>query len=854
MAIDFHMLLNKKLDIMYSIYILTYSLLLFNILSAHKGGHKQKKEIPSIGVLRGTIVDSLTSTPLEYASVSLIDLDHNELVTGGLADADGELYIKNIPLGQYIAVVEFIGYERKEISPINLLPKELGDQEHDLGQVRLYVSPINISAVEVLGNESEFIQTVDKKVFNVGKNLSASGGTGSDVLKQIPGVDVDFDGIVSIAGDANVTVLIDGKKSGRTGSTRRAEVERIDASLIDQVEIITNPSAKYDPDGVGGIINIILIRGSSDGFNGSISSLFGERNKQNTNANFNYKNKKINILSNLNYKKDYKVGDGFRGFEYQYSNRVDYIDQITNRIEILNNLSLRLGTDYYINQSSFIGYTLDIAEHKDITKRKFDYITNTIDPNIIGKIQTKNHDDGFHLDHVIAYENRLDKNNQLIKAYLSFSHETDDVSEYVIQNEIYNSLEPQNSTEAFEDNNNLTVSIDYKNKFKDDFDFEIGSKTTIRNFKTDLSYLNTKYTNDYSENIYAAYLDINYDFSQPIGLKFGFRSEQVNTIAILSGIFSPDSSNIITSIIDSAIVQSPYNNLYFRIYPNFSIFYRMNTNQTFQLGYSKKVNRPERGTLSPFPESTQDISRLRNGNPYLEPEHSDLIELNFSSNSKKVNINSSLSIKNTENVIMWWDRDYITYNFKDYEIITVENANNSKSINFSANIIYRLSSTASITSWGYGWSSKISDKGEADFNGNSRGIGYGNRISIKFPFLGRLELSTIGRTKMEITTGTIPSNFKTNLGIQKSFLNRKMSATIKITDIFNSQKFIIKTRNDIINSETGEEYQQILHAERQIDKRFISLNINYNFGKNKNKKWNKNILPKNPKADMDMDY
>ena len=415
-------------------------------------------------------------------------------------------------------------------------------------------------------------------------------------------------------------------------------------------------------------------------------------------------------------------------------------------------------------------------------------------------------------------------------------------------------MEPQNSTEAFEDNNNLTVSIDYKNKFKDDFDFEIGSKTTIRNFKTDLSYLNTKYTNDYSENIYAAYLDINYDFSKPIGLKFGFRSEQVNTIAKLSGISSPDSSNIITSIIDSAIIQSPYNNPYFKIYPNFSLFYKMNTNQTFQLGYSKKVNRPERGTLSPFPESTQDISRLRNGNPYLKPEHSDLIELNFSSNSKKININSSLSIKNTENVIIWWDRDYITYNFKDYEIITVENANNSKSINFSANIIYRLSSTASITSWGYGWSSKISDKGEADFNGNSRGIGYGNRISINFPFLGRLELSTIGRTKMEITTGTIPSNFKTNLGIQKSFLNRKMSATFKITDIFNSQKFIIKTRNDIINSETGEEYQQILHAERQIDKRFISLNINYNFGENKNKKWNKNILPKNPKADMDMDY
>ena len=107
---------------------------------------------------------------------------------------------------------------------------------------------------------------------------------------------------------------------------------------------------------------------------------------------------------------------------------------------------------------------------------------------------------------------------------------------------------------------------------------------------------------------------------------------------------------------------------------------------------------------------------------------------------------------------------------------------------------------------------------------------------------------------MEITTGSLPSNYKTDLGIQKFFLNKKISASFKIADIFNSQKFIIKTKNDIINSETGENYQQILYAERQLDKRFISININYNFGKNKGKKWNKNILQKNPKADMDMDY
>ena len=254
--------------------VLTALSINYQSLYAHKD-HKDKPAMPAIGVVQGEILDSTSMKPIEYASVSLVDLEHNELVTGGLSDKSGRVNITEIPLGKYVAVIEFMGYEKKEVGPLNIYPGPGGGIRQSIGTVKMNISTLNMAAVDVIGDESTFIQTIDKKIFNVGRDLSSSGGTGADVLRKVPSVDVDIDGVISIAGDANVTILVDGKRSGRTGSGRRGEIENIAASMIEKVEVITNPSAKYDPDGVGGIINIVMKRGALDGFNGNISAMQG---------------------------------------------------------------------------------------------------------------------------------------------------------------------------------------------------------------------------------------------------------------------------------------------------------------------------------------------------------------------------------------------------------------------------------------------------------------------------------------------------------------------------------------------------------------------------------------------------
>ena len=827
-------------------------------LHAHKD-HKKRPAMPAIGVFQGSIKDSTSMKPIEYASVSLVDLEHNELVTGGLSDKNGLVNITEIPLGKYVAVIEFMGYKKKEIGPFNIFPGEGGGIRQNFGEVKMSISSLNMATVDVYGEESTFIQTIDKKIFNVGRDLSSSGGTGSDVLRKVPSVDVDIDGVVTIAGDANVTILVDGKRSGRTGSGRRGNVDHINASMIEKVEVITNPSAKYDPDGVGGIINIVMKRGALDGFNGTVSSMAGEYNKANLNGNLNYRTDNFNIFTNANYRTGDNIGDGKREFDYIYLSSSDKVYTNTYRKKTPNDFGLRFGGDYYPSKASTIGYTFDISEHNETTIQEFNYIENTLNPNMVGILETTETDDGLHMDHVLSYENKYDSENKLLKAYISYSYEVDDVNEFGAMDSEYGANFSGNSTMASEDNNNFTASLDYENKFGNKLGFELGAKATIRDFEKDLTYLQNIYENDYEEDIYAAYLVTQYEITDRFGFKFGARAEQVETFADLKGpdLAESDSTNILTYLFEKGISEGPFDKDYFKIYPSAFLLFKLTDRQTFQFGYSKKVNRPGRRTISPFPDNTFDITRLRNGNPYLKPEYSDVMELTFSSNTRKVNLNFSTSRKNTKDVIMWWDREYVTYDSATYEIMSAGNAENSISRNFNGNIMYRPFPLASIMMWGWGWNS-FQEGARVDGDGKSRGFGFGGRLTLNIPSIARLELSGNGRAKMKITTGEIPANYRINLGIQKRLLQNRLTVTFKVNDIFNTGKFIIDTDNIVTNSVTQETYRQLMYAERQRQKRFASVVLNYNFGKQQKKKWSRGDFSGRSGGmgggGMDMDY
>jgi len=826
-------------------------------ISAHTG-HSHDSNATVKGRVFGTVIDSANSSPIEYVSISIKESKSESIITGALTDKTGRFSIKNIPAGHYNAIIEFIGYKAKTIEGIAIIPNEENGLIKDLGTILLSVTAVNMDAVDVVGDDSQFIQKIDKQIFNVGKNLSVSGGTGTDVLRKVPTVDVDIDGQVSIAGDANVTVLIDGKKSGLAGTTRRGEVDNISASMIERVEVITNPSAKYDPDGVGGIINIVLKRGTNEGFNGSVSVLAGQYNKKNYNGNINYRTQKWNAFINGNYSAGDRIGDGVREFQYVYPTKIDSLFQLTTRTMSPTNMSMRLGGDYYPSKTSSFGYTLTVADQKDDTENGIDYIVNTRDTTKLGNVSFVNHDNGFHLDNTIYFENNYDSDNKHLKIVADLSYELDDLNEYGTSTDVSNPASEDSETNVKEENNGRMVSLDYKNRLSQNIGFEIGGKAFLKSYQTDLDYLNHNYQSIYTEDIYAAYATGDIELTDRFSIKAGARFEQVETNAEVSKLASPDaldSTNVILKIFDLATEESPYENPYSSIYPSAFLLYKLTDKQTVQFGYSKKVNRPRRRSLSPFPRNTSDVSRIRNGNPYLDPEYSDVMELKFSSNSRKLNFNSGLSYKLTKDAIMWWDRDVVEFNGTTYEVLTADNSENSKSLGGNLTLFYRPFPMTSIMVSGWAWNTETYGNGESDLNGDTKGYYLRSQLTLNVPSIARFEFSVGGRGKMKITSGTIPASFRADLGIQKSFLRKKLSITMKLNDVFDSGKFKINTEHEITNPITDDTYTQIMYAERQRNRRAFSVVFNYNFGKQQKKKFDRSQFQRNGGGSgMEMDY
>ena len=829
-------------------------LLLPKELTAHEG-HKKKEKMPAIGTVQGTVTDSITGNPIEYASISLIDNHNGAIVTGALSKKDGSFSVREIPLGEYIVLIEFIGYAKKEIGPLNIFFGENGSIQNFIGEVPLKISSVNLDAVEVIGDESQFIQTVDKQIFKVGKNLTAAGGTGFDLLRKVPTVDVNIDGEVSIAGDANVTILIDGKRSGLTGSNRRGVVDNIQVAMVEKVEVITNPSAKYDPDGVGGIINIVLKRGAFEGLNGSISTMVGEYEKRNLAGNVNYRTDNWNVFAGTSSRSGNNIGRGYREFTYLYSDSSSSLYQNTMRIKNPANIGLRLGGDYYPTKNSTISYTYMFGNHEETTREELDYILP-----FSRKTESRSEDVGLHHDHSISYENKFGTKDRKLSANLDLSFEEDDIVQYNLENSsIINDFSSNTDTDVKEKNNSTTFRIDYEDKLTEKTSIETGLKATLKSFSTDYNYLEQLYINNYEEDIYAAYASLTYDISERFGIKAGARFEQVETNASLepsSTNITPDSVNIISTIIDNAIEESPYKNPYTKVYPSIFLIYKLSPMQTLQFGYSKKVNRPGRRTISPFPRNTYDISRIRNGNPYLNPEYSDGAELKFSSNSRKLNVNAGLSYKLVKDNIMWWDRDMVEFEGDVYEILTADNSENSESMGSSLIINYRPMPLVSIMFSRWGWSNRTYGNGESDLNGDSKGAYNRGMLTLNIPRIVRIELTVGGRGKMEFTTGSSPGNFSTDIGLQKSFLDNKLSVTLKLDDVFDTKKFVINTENIITNPITNEVYSQLMNAERRRSQKYVSINLNYNFGKQQKKRWNRRGFGggRGSGGGMDMDY
>ena len=790
--------------------------------TALMGQRDHTRQMPAIGVLQGVVLDSASNKPIEYASISIVRVRDDEIITGGIADTDGYFKIQKIPLGRYSVLVEFIGYNKAVIEEVNIFPREGGGIEQNLGDIKLSISSVQMAEVDVFGELPQFIQTIDKKIFFVDQSLTVLGGTATDALKKIPSVDVDIDGNISLRGDQNVNVLIDGKPSGLTQSDRRAMVDNIPAAMIDRVEVITNPSAKYDPDGMGGIINIILKRGQFEGMNGNTSITAGQFDQFNASGMLNFRREKFNVFSNASYRKGYRQGDGFRTFIMDYGTAADTSKQITSRIRMPVSMSLRLGGDYYVTEKQTFTLSTTFSDHDNTSEESIHYIYPL-------DYEVKQDEEKFGLTNAVdlTYVRDYEDPQQKLELDISYSYSNDREE----QTQRYNEQDPINADEW---RTNMIIRGDYTHPFSKGTLLETGFKGTIKDFNSDLQYLVVPYDFIYGEDVYAFYATLAHDFSAIWGLKLGLRAEQVETSIRMNADGEQDTTNIFTTLIDNAIAKAPFSNPYFKIYPSMFWMYTISEKDQLQFGYSKRVNRPRRWSMNPFPRDFFDTSHIRTGNPYVKPEFSDVMELNFSHFDRRLTLNTGVYYKKVKDIMRWWDSDFIAVGDTTYEVISSDNAGFGESNGIEFMVNYRplplINLMVSVTTW----NSRTYGSGEADLNGTSSGYYARGMSTITLPRIARIELSSRYRGPMKFSDGDIKGSFTMDLAIQKGFLDNRLNLTFKVSDVFDSGKFRINTEQTVDLGSLS--YTQIMEAERRHSPRTMYLTLSYNFGKMEEKK------------------
>ena len=317
------------------------------ILSSSHALLAQRPGSPSgNGILRGIVIDSTARTGIDYASVRLLSTRDSLTLLEVYTDDKGFFRFEQIPNGKYYLKVTFFGYTSREISDIAITNDSPG---RDLGLIRLAAeATTSLEEIEVVAKQEMMLNTLDKKVYNVGEDLASKGGTVNDLLNNIPSIEVDQDGTISLRGNSNVTVLIDGRPSTLTGGNGKSLLDAFPAGSIERIEVVNNPSAKYDPDGTSGIINIVLKKNKLRGINGNVALSAGTGNDYSGSASLSYRNVKMNAFATYAY----SYYEGERGNTSRiirnFADSIFKLNQERTGTDLMINHTARIGSDFYI--------------------------------------------------------------------------------------------------------------------------------------------------------------------------------------------------------------------------------------------------------------------------------------------------------------------------------------------------------------------------------------------------------------------------------------------------------------------------------------------------------------------------
>ncbi|WP_369048719.1 TonB-dependent receptor [Tenacibaculum sp. UWU-22] len=786
----------------------------------------QKKENSTTDKITITckVIEKNTNQPLEYATLVLTNTATNQ-VTGGITDTKGTFSII-VPKGNYTAKIEFIGFKTKNLGSKNLTTNT------NLGTIFLDEDTQTLDEVEVIAEKSTVEIRLDKKIYNVGKDMTVKGGNASDVLDNVPSVNVDAEGSVSLRGNENVRILIDGKPSALVGLTGANALRNLPAEAIEKVEVITSPSARYDAEGTAGILNIILRKGKITGFNGSMNLTYGIPEMYQIAPNLNYRTKKINLFSNIGY--SYRKGPGnsqsfFTNFNDDGSIK-SYRDEDRVFDRKSNDFNGTLGLEYYINKNSSVtgsflykksndnNIATNITNHFDANK------TLTGTENRIENEKEKDIDKQYSLN----YTNNFDGNGQKLTADIQYDDSSESEPSTVIVN---NSLSEKNS--QITSSKNQLYQIDYVLPIGENSQFEAGHKTTLQDLNSDFKVRNANgdpLPNDPSNAI---------DFKQNIYAFYTQYGSKINNFSYLLGLRT-EITNIDLNVLTTNELSTKN---YTQWFPTVNLGYKINDNDNITLGYNRRLRRPKHWFLNPF-ESRSSATNIFKGNPDLDPTFTSSFDLGYNTKISSFNLGASAYYQYSTNifqVISLLEEREIDGVKTDVTIHQPINLNDENRYGFELTTNYnpsqkiRLSGSFNFFKYKtnpYTYVSELNGKQEiTQLNEVNNSSWFANFSSIiTLPTQVQWQTNIMYRGPQVSAQSDRKGMLMANLAFSKDILKDKASLVLNVNDLFNSRKREMTTY--IGGRENPSTISKFAFQWRE---RQISLSFTYRFNQQKKK-------------------
>lgn len=762
--------------------------------------------------IQGSVKDLNTKESLDFVNITIFSTKDSLPVTGGISNQQGFFLIDRIPSGDYYARFKFIGYEEKLISSISLKGKDVAI---DLGVITLNNAGNQLSEIIIEAEKSLLETSIDKKVFNVEEDLSSRGGSANDVLNNVPSIDIDQDGQISLRGNSNVTILIDGRPSSLSGGSRGAILDAIPAASIERIEVVTNPSAKYDPDGMSGIINIVLKKNKLRGFNGNIDVTYGTGNSHTTSAGINLRNNKFNVFANYGY----NYSDGFRNFFSERERQLGSVNELLLQerygSDHRSGHTGKAGIDYTLKEGHIIGTSITGSFNN---RSRDGLLTNTLYlNNIESALWQRNAAEpsaSQSLDLNLNYQWRFKEKKGEVMADFTQSWGRGDVKGFYDEYDLNDFLSSPTIVERLDNPNERSVftgMVDVVRNFKSSIRLETGAKAIINSndrtqyreiydFDTELFVPDVGINNQFklTEQIYAAYGIFGHQVKQ-FKYQLGLRAEQA---LVRPELISTGQS---------------FKNDYFSLFPSAHFAYELSKKGELFLSYSRRINRPSARSLNPFTEYS-DPFNLRMGNPALKPEYINSFELGYNKTWKTLTLNTTGYYRYSTDVI----QRIRTFYPDGTGATTYENLDNTINFGFEGIVIYRPYSW-----WRNNFSTNIYQTILMTSNPelqNNSGLNWGFKLTSAVDFWKKtttLQLNYRYNAPRIVPQGIVQFKPAIDVSIQRSFFDKKLALTMRVSDIFDWQGFYMLVDSGNTRQESTYKWQS----------RRLFITLSYKFGK-----------------------